>query len=118
MGQILVHGGPARHESSSRALRVRGVVTSIRLEDAFWHVLGEIGRRDGMAVNQLITKLYDEIIEVRGEVQNFTSFLRVCCLRYVALRMSAARPGDASVPTSSPAADAVRAGVRAAFERP
>jgi len=118
MCKIFVHADPAFYDSSSRSLRLHGVVTSIRLENLFWHVLGEIGRRDGMAVNQLITKLYDEIIEVRGEVQNFTSFLRVCCLRYLSLRISGAIPGDVSVPIWSLDANAVLAGERAAFEPP
>jgi hypothetical protein len=35
--------------------------------------------------DQLITKLYNEIVEYRGEIDNFSSFLRVCCLRYMSL---------------------------------
>ena len=39
-----------------------------------------------MTTNQLITKLYDEVMELRGEVVNFASFLRVSCTRYLAQR--------------------------------
>jgi predicted DNA-binding ribbon-helix-helix protein len=39
-----------------------------------------------MSTNQLIARLYDEIVEYRGEVDNFASFLRVTCLRYLSLR--------------------------------
>jgi len=32
-------------------------------------VLGEIGQRDGMSDNRRLTKLYDEVVEARGEVE-------------------------------------------------
>jgi predicted DNA-binding ribbon-helix-helix protein len=77
------------------------VATSIRLENLFWNVLDAIARRDGMSVPQLCTKLYDELIQARGEVDNFASFLRVCCGRYLALQLSGGIPQDASIPISS-----------------
>ena len=118
MCKVFVCADPALYDTNTRSLRLHGVVTSIRLENHFWHVLGEIGQRDGLSVNRLITKLYDEIIEARGEVPNFTSFLRVCCLRYLSLQISGAIPGDVSVPIWSLDADAVLAGERASFEPP
>jgi predicted DNA-binding ribbon-helix-helix protein len=39
-----------------------------------------------MTTNQLITKLYDEVMDYRGEVVNFASFLRVSCTRFLAQR--------------------------------
>lgn len=39
-----------------------------------------------MSTNQLITKLYEEVMDYRGEVLNFASFLRVSCTRYLAQR--------------------------------
>jgi len=54
-----------------------------------------------MSVPQLCTKLYDELIEARGEVENFASFLRVCCGRYLALQLSGGIPQDASIPIAS-----------------
>jgi predicted DNA-binding ribbon-helix-helix protein len=118
MCKVFVCADPALYDTNTRSLRLHGVVTSIRLENHFWHVLGEIGQRDGLSVNRLITKLYDEIIEARGEVPNFTSFLRVCCLRYLSLQISGSIPGDVSVPIWSLDADAVLAGERASFEPP
>jgi predicted DNA-binding ribbon-helix-helix protein len=118
MCKVFVCADPALYDTSTRSLRLHGVVTSIRLENHFWHVLGEIGQRDGLSVNRLITRLYDEIIEARGEVRNFTSFLRVCCLRYLSLQISGGIPGDVSVPIWSLDADAVLAGERAAFQPP
>lgn len=115
MCKIFIGADPALYETSTRSLRLHGVVTSIRLEALYWQVLAEIGRRDGMSVNQLITKLYDEIIEARGEIDNFTSFLRVCCLRYQSLQVSGSIPADTSVPIRSLDADAVLAQERAAY---
>jgi predicted DNA-binding ribbon-helix-helix protein len=105
MCKIFIGADPALYETSTRSMRLHGVVTSIRLETIFWNVLGEIGRRDGMSLSQLITRLYDEIIEARGEVENFTSFLRVCCMRYLSLQVSGGIPADVSVTIRSLDAD-------------
>lgn len=85
MCEIFVKADPALYESRTRSIRLHGAVTSIRLENLYWQVLQEIATRDGMTANQLITKLYNEIVEYRGEIDNFSSFLRVCCLRYLSL---------------------------------
>jgi predicted DNA-binding ribbon-helix-helix protein len=113
MCKIFIGADPAFYETSTRSMRLHGVVTSIRLETLFWSVLAEIGGRDDMSLSQLITKLYDEITEARGELENFASFLRVCCLRYLSLQLSGGSPGDVSVPIRSLDADAVLAGERA-----
>lgn len=76
---------PILYESRSRSVRIHGVITSIRLENLFWDVLSEIAAREGIATNQLIAKLYDEVMEYRGEISNLASFLRVSCLRYLTL---------------------------------
>jgi predicted DNA-binding ribbon-helix-helix protein len=73
MCKIFISADPALYEVSIRSLRLHGAVTSIRLENLFWQVLAEIGQRDGMTVNHLITKLHDEIIEAHGEIENFAS---------------------------------------------
>lgn len=66
-------------------MRIDGVVTSIRLESFFWMTLGEIADRDDLSVSQLITKLYLEAMDAKHDLGNFTSFLRVCCCRYLSL---------------------------------
>ena len=38
-----------------------------------------------MTVNQMITKLYLESLDADHDISNFTSFLRVCCSRYLSL---------------------------------
>ena len=71
MCELYVKADPILYESRSRSLRIRGVVTTLRLENQFWQILQEIAEVDGMTTNQLITKLYEEIMELRGEVENF-----------------------------------------------
>jgi predicted DNA-binding ribbon-helix-helix protein len=60
-----------------------------------------------MNVPQLLSKLYDELLEHRGDIPNFTSFLRVCCQRYMALQVSGKIPADTRIPISSLNAAAV-----------
>ncbi len=76
------------------------MVTSVRLENFFWSRLEEIARRDGMNVVQLITKLYHESIDAGHDLGNFTSFLRVCCGRYLDLQLTGDIPTDPSQPIS------------------
>ncbi|MES2042042.1 MAG: ribbon-helix-helix domain-containing protein [Pseudomonadota bacterium] len=98
MCEIFVKADPGLYESRSRSLRLHGVVTSIRLENIFWNVLEEIAVGDGMNTNQLITKLYDELIAYRGHIDNFSSFLRVCCLRYTSLMLDGEITTDKHLP--------------------
>ena len=86
MCELYVKADPMLYESRSRSLRIRGVVTTLRLENQFWDILREIAEVDGMTTNQLIAKLYEEVMDYRGEVVNFASFLRVSCTRYLAQR--------------------------------
>ena len=86
MCEIYVKADPILYESRSRSLRIHGAVTKIRLENLFWDILSELAESDGYTTNQLIAKLYDEIVEYRGEIDNFSSFLRVTCLRYLTLK--------------------------------
>jgi len=90
MCNVYVNADPILYESRTRALRIHGVVTTVRLENLFWDVLQEIANRENMTTTQFAVKLYDELLALRGEeLLNFASFLRVCCLRY--LSTSAAR---------------------------
>jgi predicted DNA-binding ribbon-helix-helix protein len=101
MCEVFISADPASYDSRTRSVRLHGVVTSIRLENLFWQVLEEIAQRDGMGVVQLIEKLYDELVQARGEVGNFASFLRVSALRYEALVAQGRLPADPSVPIGS-----------------
>ncbi len=85
MCQLFIGAESDMWASHSKSLRIDGVVTSIRMENFFWSTLEEIAYRDGMTVPQVITKLYLEAIDAEHDLGNFTSFLRVCCARYLAL---------------------------------
>lgn len=101
MCEVFISADPDSYASRTRSVRLHGVVTSIRLENLYWAVLSEIGERDGMTVVQLIEKLYDELVAARGEVGNFSSFLRVSALRYMALQAHDRIPMDKAVPIRS-----------------
>lgn len=74
---------PHRYASCTRRLRLNGQSTSIRLENAFWNILDEIAARDGMSTPTFISTLHSEVLELRGEPENFTSLLRSACLKFM-----------------------------------
>jgi predicted DNA-binding ribbon-helix-helix protein len=113
MCKIFISADPSSYESRTRSVRLHGVVTSLRLENLHWAVLDEIAGRDGMTVAQLISRLYDELVADRGAVGNFSSFLRVCALRYENLIAQGLIPRDASIPIRSLDADRVLDGLAA-----
>lgn len=110
MCKIFISADPELYRCRSRSLRLSGVATSIRLENQFWQVLEEIGRRDGLSIAQLITRLYEELADTGSDCTNFSSFLRVSCLRYLALQLSGRIPADVEIPIRSLDADWVLAG--------
>jgi predicted DNA-binding ribbon-helix-helix protein len=81
-----------------KSVRMRGYSTSVRLENFYWRVLEEIAQRDAMNLPQLLAKLHEELLEAHGEVGNFSSFLRVCCGRYLTLQLSGDVPRDLKAP--------------------
>jgi len=111
MCEIFIRANPRSYDSESRSMRLHGVATSVRLERLFWQVLEDIAQRDGLRVTHLIERLYDELLQYRGETGNFASFLRVCCLRYQMLQVDGRIPADASVPLRSLDAGAVLRGL-------
>ena len=85
MCQLFIGADSQLWNSHTKSLRIDGVVSSVRLELFFWNTLEEIAFRGDMTVNSLITKLYFESIDEGHDLGNFTSFLRVCCSRYLSL---------------------------------
>lgn len=85
MCQLFINADSHLWTYRTKSLRIDGVVTSIRLEEFFWDTLEELSFRDQMSVNQMITKLYLESLDADHDISNFTSFLRVCCSRYLSL---------------------------------
>ncbi|EPX83558.1 ribbon-helix-helix domain-containing protein [Salipiger mucosus] len=80
MCQVFAGQDPARYASTTRRLRLNGQSTSIRLENAFWDTLDEIARNQGMSTPHFLSTLHSEVLELRGEPENFTSLLRTTCL--------------------------------------
>jgi predicted DNA-binding ribbon-helix-helix protein len=74
---------PEAYAYQTRSVRLGGHATSIRLEAAFWQILEEISGAQGVSLGKFLTKLHDEVLEFRGETQNFTSMLRCACLTYL-----------------------------------
>lgn len=97
MCEVFISADPNLYASRARSVRLHGVVTSIRLENLFWNVLEEIATRDGMSVPRLCARLHDELQDAHGGVENFTSFLRVCCGRYLALQLTGGIPQDRAI---------------------
>ncbi len=87
MCRLFIGADPQLWESQTRSIRMDGMVTSVRLENMFWMMLEEIAARDDLNVPQLLHQLYNESIDEGYDLGNFTSFLRVCCLRFTDLKL-------------------------------
>jgi predicted DNA-binding ribbon-helix-helix protein len=87
MCRLFIGANSQLWESQTRSIRMDGMVTSVRLETMFWTVLEEIAAKDDMNVPQLLHQLYNESIDEGHDLGNFTSFLRVCCLRHIDLQL-------------------------------
>lgn len=98
MCRLFVGADAGLWQTRLKSVRMRGYSTSVRLENLYWRVLEEIAQRDGMTLMQLLTRLHEELLETRGEVENFSSFLRVCCGRYLALQLEGDVPQDRAIP--------------------
>jgi predicted DNA-binding ribbon-helix-helix protein len=83
MCEFFVKADPILYESRSRSVRIHGVLTSLRLENMMWDTLAQMATEDGRTTNSLLVQFHDEVMAHRGEVNNFASFLRVTCLRYL-----------------------------------
>jgi predicted DNA-binding ribbon-helix-helix protein len=105
MCEFFVTADPILYESRTRSVRIHGVQTSIRLENFVWDTLSTLAAEEGMTTNALLVQFHDEIMRHRGDVLNFTSFLRVTCLRYLRRKcdqLGAAREADATGEAEAP----------------
>lgn len=80
MCQVYAGQRPESYEPVTRRLRLSGHSTSIRLERSFWRILDNMAAREGMTTPAFISRLHDEVQEIRGGTRNFTSLLRCACL--------------------------------------
>ncbi|UFZ06470.1 ribbon-helix-helix domain-containing protein [Bradyrhizobium ontarionense] len=109
MCRLFINADPQLWETRLRSVRMEGFSTSIRLENLYWGVLQEIAARDHMTLTQLLVKLHGELLEAHGRVDNFASFLRVCCGRYLMLQLAGDIPQDGATPIRGLDADAILA---------
>lgn len=109
MCRLFIGADEALWETRLKSVRMRGFSTSVRLENLYWRILEEIAGRDGMSLPQLLAKLHEELGEAHGEVENFSSFLRVCCARYLMLQLTGDVPRDTNRAIRSLDAEAILA---------
>lgn len=86
MCQIFAGQDPQSYEPVTRSVRLGGHSTSIRLEGKFWEILDEIAAQQDMTTPRFLSTLYDEVLDLHGEVRNFASLLRVSCTRIMESR--------------------------------
>jgi predicted DNA-binding ribbon-helix-helix protein len=83
MCSIFRRQNTATYAAETRAIRLSGHATSIRLEAAFWDILEQIAAHEDMTLGRFVSTLHDEILFDQGKVQNFASLLRVTCTHYL-----------------------------------
>ncbi len=117
MCQLFVNADPSLWQTRLRSVRMHGFSTSVRLEKVYWTLLEEIARRDGLSVPEILARLYEEVLETHGAVENFSSFLRVCCARYLMLQLAGDIPLDQRQPIAALDAPAILARERKRLEQ-
>ncbi|MEQ1952431.1 ribbon-helix-helix domain-containing protein [Mesorhizobium sp. CN2-181] len=90
MCRVFAGQDPEGYRQINRSIRIGGHSTSIQLEVTFWELLDEIAAGQGLTTPKFISKLYDEAIEINGQIPNFASMLRTTC----ALYLRGHRPSD------------------------
>ncbi len=74
---------PESYAYHTRSVRLAGHSTSIRLESKFWTILEQIAAAQDLPMSKFLSQLYDEALEIHGDVGNFASLLRCACLIYL-----------------------------------
>jgi predicted DNA-binding ribbon-helix-helix protein len=80
MCHLFASQSPESYAFETRSIRLNGQSTSLRLERMFWTILEQIAAGQSMSVPRFISTLHSEVLQVWGEVANFTSHLRCICL--------------------------------------
>src|SRR5262245_25757860 len=93
MCHVFASQDPEIYRVVTRSIRLNGYSTSIRLEALFWSILDQIAAREGLSTPRFISTLYDEVLQLRGEVGNFTSLLRVTCAVFIGNQQQPATDG-------------------------
>lgn len=92
MCKVFAGQDPEGYRQINRSIRIDGHSTSIQLEATFWELLDEIAGTQNLTTPKFISKLYDEALEINGEIPNFASMLRTTCALY--LRGARPAPGE------------------------
>ena len=98
MCELFVNADSRLWEVVSKELNILGSKVTVSLEVLTWSVLGSIAERDNITLDGMLNKLYIEALDAGLEPSCFTSFLRVCALRYSMLMVE----GLVSKNTSEP----------------
>lgn len=91
MCHIFAGQDPQNYSFETRSVRLMGYSTSIRLESKFWLVLEQITADQDMTMARFLSQLHEEAEEIHGEISNFASLLRCCCLNYLEKNFDRAR---------------------------
>ncbi len=83
MCNVFAGQDPANYAYETRSIRLMGHVTSVRLESKFWVILEQISAAQDMPMSKFLSLLYEEALEIHGEISNFASLLRCCCLNFL-----------------------------------
>lgn len=101
MCRIFAGMDPELYKYKTRSVRLAGRATSIRLEATFWDLVDEIAAGQDLTTPRFLCMLHDEVLELRGEVSNFASLLRVCCVRYLSMPNTVSRESTAELARQS-----------------
>lgn len=83
MCYIFAGEDPENYAFISRSVRLSGHSTSVRLESKFWTIIDEIARLQQLSTAKFLNTLYEEALEIHGDIHNFASLLRCTCLLYL-----------------------------------
>ena len=83
MCHIFAGQPPSNYAFETRSVRLMGHPTSVRLESKFWIVLEQLAAAQDMPMAKFLSALYEEASEIHGEVSNFASLLRCCCINFL-----------------------------------
>ena len=104
MCHVFAGQDPANYSFETRSVHLMGHPTSVRLEARFWVVLEDIADAQSMPMSKFLSLLYEEALEIHGEVSNFASLLRCCCLNYLDPQFDHERLAAEAAEAASPAA--------------
>ncbi len=83
MCHVFAGQSPSNYAFETRSVRLMGRPTSVRLESKFWVVLEQLADTQDMPMAKFLSALYEEASEIHGEVSNFASLLRCCCINFL-----------------------------------